>query len=94
MKVIGHIWTGLLLCPCGLLSNQKSRMKDKEKEITKTERQAYYRIQDIINDVERGKWTDTQGIKKIMRAITKQMNRQYKILTSEIKPKASQEKKK
>ena len=53
---------------------------DKEKEITKSEIQAYYRIQDIINDVDRGRWTDSQGIKKIMKSITKQMNRQFKIL--------------
>ncbi len=60
----------------------------KEEEITQSERQAYYRIQDIINDVERGRWTDSQGIKKIMKSITKQMNRQFKILNPKyVKPK-------
>lgn len=39
---------------------------------------AYERIVEVVNQVDSGKLTDEQGIKKIMKAITKQQQRVYK----------------
>jgi len=39
---------------------------------------AYERIVEIVTDVDCGKITDEQGIKKIMKAITKEHQRRYK----------------
>jgi hypothetical protein len=43
----------------------------------------YRRIIEVVNLVDCGKLTSEQGIKKIMKAITKQINKEYKEKTKD-----------
>jgi hypothetical protein len=55
-----------------LPDRKEAEQKAQDVELT------YGRIKEVINLVDCGKLSDEQGIKRIMKAITKQVNRQIK----------------
>jgi len=57
----------------------------RKREMKTNQEIAYERIVEIINLVDCGKLTDSQGIKRVMKTITKQHQREYKIKGEKLK---------